>query len=60
MKHFEFTHWQIWQGTADIMLSDRNSDELRYFKTTDDCVNWLYLNGHQDVARAFNQHLKTA
>lgn len=58
LKAFEFQQWHIWQGTADILVSDQTSDELRYFRTVDDVVNWLYLEGHKEAARAFNAHAK--
>jgi hypothetical protein len=58
MKAFTFGHWHAWQGTAHILLSDQDTQHLRYFGTLDECVNWLYLNGDKPAARALNAHAK--
>lgn len=57
-----FTHgeWHIWQGTAHILVSDESLPRLHYFNTTDEAINWLYLKGHLNVARALNKHVKSA
>lgn len=59
IANFEFGRWQAWQGTAHVILSDSNgSYELQYFDNADNCVNWLFLNGHKDAARALNAQVK--
>lgn len=58
MKPFAFNHWHAWQGTIQILLSDESTKTLREFKDADQCINWLFLNGHKDVARALNKHVK--
>lgn len=60
MKPFIFKNWHAWQGTAAILLLDENKGILRQFDTEDDAINWLYLNGHKDAARALNAHKKEA
>lgn len=55
---FQSGHWSAWQGTAHILLSDDSINKLRYFKTTDDCINWLFQNDQRDAARALNAHVK--
>ncbi len=39
------------------MLSNENTKELRQFKTLDDVINWLFLNGNKEAARHFNNQL---
>lgn len=58
MKPFIYKNWHAWQGTSHILLSDESTMHLRYFKTSDDCITWLFVNGHQDAARALNKHMK--
>jgi hypothetical protein len=58
MKPFIFQNWHAWDGTAGVLLSDEDGKDLREFKNTDDCINWLYLNNHKDAARALNAHVK--
>lgn len=48
-----YGNWHWWQG-AQFMLSDESTKELRAFESIDDCVNWLWLNGFRDAARAIN------
>lgn len=56
---FIFKDWHFWTGTGNAaMLSDEGQKVLKSFPNTDDCINWLFLNGSQDAARAFNKHLK--
>ena len=59
-KAFQHGKWHAWQGTAHILLSNEDVKELRYFKTADDCINWLYLDkqGDKEAARALNKHVK--
>jgi hypothetical protein len=59
MKPFTFEHWHAWQGTAHILLSDEDKKELRYFKDTVTCINWLWLEGHKEASRALNAHVKS-
>jgi hypothetical protein len=60
MKGFIFGKWHAWQGTAHIILSNEDVKKLYYFKTPDDCINWLFLDkdGDKDAARALNKHVK--
>tara|TARA_R110002020_G_scaffold121957_1_gene277141 strand:+ start:1326 stop:1520 length:195 start_codon:yes stop_codon:yes gene_type:complete len=51
--HYWFT---IPQG--DLMVSDENTKTLKCFKTIDDAVNWLFLNGFKESARQLNKNLK--
>lgn len=60
MKPFVFEKWHAWEGAARLILSDETDKKLRYFKSTDDCVNWLYLNDEKPAARALNSHVKGA
>lgn len=52
-----FTHiagdWHFWTGTQ-FMASDESTKTLLAFPDVNDCVNWLYLNGHKDTARSLN------
>ena len=58
MKPFIFNQWHVWSGTQAVLLSDESSKDLREFRSPDDCINWLYLNGHKDAARALDAHIK--
>lgn len=58
MKPFTFNHWHAWQGTAQILLSNESTKTLREFESVGHCINWLFLNGHKDVARALNNHAR--
>jgi hypothetical protein len=58
MKPFIFNHWHCWESNGKILLSDESVKKLRYFKNTDDCINFLWLEGHKDTARALNKHAK--
>jgi hypothetical protein len=57
MKPFIFGKWHAWQGTQ-VMLSNEDKKELRAFKNTDAAINWLYLSGEKETARALNAHIK--
>lgn len=59
MTPFEHGDWHAWQGTAHILVSDESIKKLHYFDTTDAAINWLFLKGHQVVARALNKHVKS-
>jgi hypothetical protein len=56
MKPFIFNHWHAWQTIPNgkILLSDENTKKLLQFNIIDDCINWLYLNGEKECARALN------
>lgn len=58
MKSFEFKDWHCWESNGKILLSDESVKKLRYFKNTDDCINFLWLEGYKDAARALNKHVK--
>lgn len=61
LQHKPFIHeqWHAWFDASTnlpVKLSNEETKGLRYFRTVDDCVNWLYLNDHEDAARALNIH----
>jgi hypothetical protein len=62
MKPFTQDNWHVWQSMngADnpFMLSDEDNKKLLSFKTADDVINWLYLAGFKETARALNAHVK--
>ena len=58
MRPFAFNQWHAWKGAAQILLSDEDNKILRQFDTTDECINWLHLNGQAPAARALHQHVK--
>lgn len=58
IKPFTCGDWHIWQGVAQILASDESAKKLHSFADVDECVNWLFLNGHKETARAFNAHAK--
>lgn len=62
MKAFEYhsqsEYWAFWEATTGYLLSDENVKQLQSFKTTDDAINWLFLNGYKDAAYALNKHVK--
>lgn len=64
MKPFIFEHWAIWNNDNPfhprVMVSDESIKKLREFKTHDDAINWLFMDGHKDCARALNAHIKAA
>lgn len=45
-----------WQGTQ--VLADIPDHGLKYFKSWDDLVNYLYVNGFKHSARHINNELK--
>lgn len=63
IKPFINGHWHAWQGTpwkgsSPVMLSNEETKELQEFETPDTCINWLFVNGHKEAARALNAHIK--
>lgn len=54
MNNFIFEHWHGWQMT-NFMLSDERTKTLRSFSDIDHCVNFLWLNGDKEAARALNK-----
>ncbi|MGH9917092.1 MAG: hypothetical protein ACRD63_17625 [Pyrinomonadaceae bacterium] len=58
MKTFISGKWHAWQGTAQVMLSDESTKTLRAFPDADGAINWLFLNGEKQAARALNAHIK--
>lgn len=60
MKPFIHGTFHFWHGQDGYLLSDESTKRLQTFASADDCVNWLYVNGHKDTARALNRHLKSA
>lgn len=53
--NFIHNQWHAWPCIGGFYLSDENAKKLRQFKTIDDVINWLYLSGEKDAARAFNK-----
>jgi len=51
---FIFGKWHGWQA-ANYMLSDEETKQLREFPDVDSCVNWLFINGEKEAARALNK-----
>jgi hypothetical protein len=60
MKPFQFEYIHAWQGNAHILISIETTKTLKYFKTTDEAINWLYIEGYKDAARALNTHVKAS
>jgi hypothetical protein len=61
MVPFIFGKWHAWQLPFEyVMLSDEEAKKLRQFDNVDECINWLYLEGEKDAARALNKHVKGA
>lgn len=56
MRAFIFQHWHAWQGAGAVMLSNEDTKELHDFPNVDACINWLFINGHKEAARALNAH----
>ena len=56
LKPFAHGKWHAWASVNGVMLSDENTKTLREFPNVDNCINWLFLNGHSDTARALNKH----
>jgi hypothetical protein len=51
--------WHVWQLPAErVMLSDEEAKKLRQFDNVDECINWLFLEGEKEAARALNKHAK--
>lgn len=52
-----FTHihgdWHFWTG-SQFMASDERTKTLLAFSGLDECVNWLWFNGHKEAARSLN------
>ena len=48
--------WHIWQNTQGRIMCNGPTLETRLldFKTLDDAVNWLFLSGFKEQARALN------
>lgn len=58
MKTAIYKHWHAWQATSGILLSDESAKKLRQFADIDACVNFLFLNGDKEAARAINSQWK--
>ena len=58
MKAFICKHWHCWKGNSNYLLSNEDTKQLRQFKTIDDCINYLFVNGNREAARALNKHIK--
>lgn len=57
-----YANWHAWENgnpfAPRVLLSDEDIKQLRYFHTWDDAINWLYLNGNKEAARAINSQIK--
>jgi hypothetical protein len=64
MKPFSHNQWHVWSANnpfkPQILVSDEDNKKLYSFKTTDDAINWLYIEGFKETARALNSHIKAA
>ncbi len=58
IKPFIFENWHAWTSTGGVMLSDESEKKLREFKSPDECINWLFMNGDKPAARALDKHVK--
>lgn len=56
IKPFIYKEWHAWPGQTGILLSDQSVSKLRHFATVDDAINWLFLAGEKETARALNAH----
>lgn len=49
----------IWYGTNDtIMVSNESTKKLHQFNSNDDAINYLFLNGQREAARALHHTTK--
>ena len=55
---FQYEKWHAWESNSQYLLSDENEKKLRTFKSTDDCINWLFLNKQLAAARAMHAHIE--
>ena len=55
MNPFIFDNWHGWNGGMNYLLSDESNKKLHSFKTIDDAINWLFVSGHKEAARALNK-----
>ena len=62
MKTATYKHWHAWENdnpfAPRVLLSDEDAKKLHYFRTWVDVINWLYLNGNKEAARAINSQIK--
>ncbi len=62
MKTATHENWHAWDTQnpfqSTIALSDESEKKMRQFLSWDDCINWLYVNGHRDAARSINKQVK--
>lgn len=49
--------WHMWQA-AYFLVSDEEIKTLHSFADVDDAINWLWLNGEKEAARALNKAKK--
>ena len=58
-----YANWHAWENANPfaprVLLSDEDNKQLRYFKSWDDAITWLYLNGYKEAAMAINKQLKS-
>lgn len=58
MKPFIYGKFHAWESNSKILLSNEETKHLREFASLDDCINFLFLNGDKEAARALNLHKK--
>lgn len=59
MKPFTYQNWHAWESNGRVLLSDESAKKLQDFTDADACINWLYMNGAKEAARALNAHVKS-
>jgi hypothetical protein len=49
--------WHIWTNTQGRLIVNGPDADNRFrdFATVDDGINWLFLTGHQEIARFVNK-----
>lgn len=60
MKPFINGKWHAWDSAPYFLLSDEGTKTLRKFRSADEAINWLFLNGAGPTARALNAHVKAS
>ncbi len=70
MAQFNATHkpinldhggWHIWHGAGKHKVFANGPDETNWhleFTDSDDAINWFYMTGQKELARALHAHVK--
>lgn len=56
---FIFGNIHAWDSNGKILVSNEDAKSLLAFATVDDAINWLFVAGHRDAARALNKQVKS-